>query len=173
MDQPLQHSKTIVGELIEPPWSGDPKVSIRVVGDLMVFLKRFGLKLNIHDHFYPKNQCPLIDGISADVWWERYVGSTQGAGSEKDYRYDSVAEGIVLKRGEPRPLNEWEKAQERLEDALQKEIEQTDPIDFGLREPSPLPPELARLLGDWWDSRTEEERTYFLNMAAEILEGEW
>ncbi|AXQ61301.1 hypothetical protein SEA_LIBERTYBELL_60 [Streptomyces phage LibertyBell] len=98
MDQPLKPKVVHTGELIEAPWAGDPQNSMRVVGGLMTFIGRFGLDLNIHDHFYPRNQCPLIDGISADVWWERYVGSTLGVRSEKDYSFDNVVEGTVIRR---------------------------------------------------------------------------
>jgi hypothetical protein len=99
MDQPLQRTRTIhVGELIEAPWEGDPGASMRVVGGLMTFIGRFGLDLNIQDHFYPQNQCPLIDGISADVWWKKYVGSTLDVCNESDYTYNTVVEGTVLRQ---------------------------------------------------------------------------
>jgi hypothetical protein len=90
--------KVHVGEIIEPPWSGDSGSAMRVVGGLMTYIGRYGLDLNISDHFYPKNQCPLIDGISADVWWERYVGSTEVVRNESDCTFNTVIEGTILRR---------------------------------------------------------------------------
>lgn len=97
MAKPL-NVKVLTGDLIESPWEGDSGASMRVVGGLMTFIKRFGLDLNISDHFYPKNQCPLIEGIPADVWWTRYVGSTEGVQGESDYTYNTVIEGVILRR---------------------------------------------------------------------------
>lgn len=97
MAKPLT-GKIVRGELIEPPWEGKPSEAMRVVGGLMTFIGRFGLDLNISDHFYPENQCPLIEGTSADVWWRRYVGSTEGVRNEIDYNYDSVVQGTVVRR---------------------------------------------------------------------------
>jgi hypothetical protein len=71
---------------------------MQVVGGLMIFIKRFGLDLNVSDHFYPKNQCPLIEGISADVWWEQYIGPTEGVRNESNYTYNTVLKGVILKR---------------------------------------------------------------------------
>lgn len=74
MAQPLE------GKIVQHRPEGIPRESMEVVGNIMDFLIPYGLELNIWDHFYPVNddQCPAIDGLPANVWWERYVTQREG-----------------------------------------------------------------------------------------------
>lgn len=72
--------KPLVGKVIRPHIEGDSSAALAVVDELIVFMEWYGVRLNIWDHFYPSldDQCASIDGISADIWWKKYVGPLEG-----------------------------------------------------------------------------------------------
>jgi hypothetical protein len=67
--------KPLEGKVIPPKIETDSCMAVNIVGELIEFMNIHGLDLCIEEDFYPaeETKSPAIEGIPADLWWERFV----------------------------------------------------------------------------------------------------